>query len=104
VTTNGESILDLAMGPNDANAATIRDYLVKLLAELWTWGESFSGKRPFGNSGWEYDLYDALGRAGLIRITYDDDGYIDDVDTGAADKLIATAIEALRTATERKPS
>jgi hypothetical protein len=44
----------------------VRDYLRKLLETLWDDGECFSGKRPFGNSGWEWEIYDALGRAGFI--------------------------------------
>lgn len=46
------SILDTPMQENDADAATIRDYLKALLLRLWEQGEGFDGKRPFGNSGW----------------------------------------------------
>lgn len=35
---------------------TIRQYLKTLLKTLWEEGEGFSGKRPFGNSGWEMTL------------------------------------------------
>ena len=45
---------------------TVRQYLRALLDKLWDEGESFDSKRPFGNSSWEYDLYDPLGRAGFI--------------------------------------
>jgi hypothetical protein len=88
-------ILDTPMRENDAGADTIRDYLVKLLAALWDSGEGFSGKRPFGNSGWEYELYDSLGRAGHIRYVEDDRGYCEDADTRAGNRLIAAAIRAL---------
>lgn len=83
------------MQANDACAATIRGYLVALLEELWKHGECFGGKRPFGNSGWEYELYEALGRAGVIEITFDDEGFLDDCDTDRGSELIKQAIGAL---------
>jgi hypothetical protein len=60
-------ILELPMGDNDANAANIRAYLKALLTKLWEEGEGFSGKRPFGNSGWERDLYFPLVKAGRVK-------------------------------------
>lgn len=89
-------ILALPMRENDANAATIRDYLVNALLRLWEKGEGFSGKRPFGNSGWEWDLLLPLITAGLIAGELDDYGYIESVDGDAGRPLIAAAIEALR--------
>lgn len=85
---------------NDANLQppndTIRDYLKALLTQLWLEKEEFSGKRPFGNSSWEYDLYKALIKANYIAGTIDDDGYLDpDCDDAAGDALITQAIEAL---------
>jgi hypothetical protein len=61
--------LNLRM-PDDCDAGaniTVRDYLFELLIAVWDEGESFSGKRPFGNSGWEYDLYAPLIQAGLSK-------------------------------------
>jgi hypothetical protein len=87
-------VLACPMDDNDAGADTIRAYLVALLAELWKQGEGFGGKRPFGNSGWEYELYGALAKAGYVKATFDD-GYLDDVDIKAGDRLIAAAIESL---------
>lgn len=81
--------------PNDANAATVRDYLVALLAELWREEQMFSGKRPFGNSGWQYDLYLPLIVAGFVPGVLDEDGYIDNVDDKRADAVIASAIRSL---------
>lgn len=88
-------ILDVPMGKNAAGAETIRDYLIALLATLLRQGEDFSSKRPFGSSGWEGDLEAALGRAGLVRATFDEDGYLEDVDSKRAEELIASAIRAL---------
>lgn len=89
-------VLDLPMpAGNDADAATIRDYLVKLLTLVWEDNECFDGKRPFGNSGWDYDLYGPLIEAGLITGRLDEDGFIEDVDTEAGDKLVLAAIAEL---------
>lgn len=89
------NVLDLEMSGNDAGAANIRDYLKALLLELWREGEGFSGKRPFGNSGWRYDLYIPLVKAGLVTGTFDSDGCLEECDDAAADKIITEAIKAL---------
>ena len=78
-------ILALPMQHNDAEAATIGDYLKALLRELWRRGEGFSGKRPFGNSGWEHELYRALIAGGAVNGTLDADA--DDAILGAIDAL-----------------
>ncbi|MBP7253938.1 MAG: hypothetical protein KBA75_10705 [Alphaproteobacteria bacterium] len=47
---------------------TVRDYLRTLLITLWEEKESFSGKRPFGNSGWEYEVLIPLAKAGFVYL------------------------------------
>jgi hypothetical protein len=92
------AILDCPMSENDSGATTIRGYLIALLAGVWAEEEGFSGKRPFGNSGWKYDIYDALAKAGLIQATLDEDGFIDQLDDDQkqqAHKLIVSAINVL---------
>lgn len=91
----GAAILAVPMDDNDADAATIRDYLTALLRRVWRQGEDFSGKRPFGNSGWHWDLYKPLVSAGLISGTFDEDGYLDDCAGEDGDALIRLAIDAL---------
>jgi len=92
----GKEVLAVQMKPgNDAEAATIKEYLIKLLTELWEKGEGFSGKRPFGNSGWEHELYLPLLQVGAVNGRLDSDGYIEEVDSDAANTLIFDAIEAL---------
>ena len=54
----------------------VRMYLCSLLTTLWDEQEGFSGKRPFGNSGWEYDLYEPLIRDGFIEGELDEDGRV----------------------------
>lgn len=87
--------LDQAMGPNDAGARTIRDYLTTLLLTLWREEQAFSGKRPFGTSGWKNEVYRALINGGLVAGFLDVDGYIEEIDAPAADALIAAAISTL---------
>ncbi len=51
-----EDVLALPIPNNDAGADTVKKYLIELLAQLWYEEEGFSGKRPFGNSSWQYEL------------------------------------------------
>ena len=80
---SGKEILELPLNAeeNDAGAATVREYLVTLLSVLWDEGESFSGKRPLGNSGWEYELLDPLEEYASSK--------------QSADQMVQAAIEAL---------
>lgn len=78
-------VLAVPMQDNDAGADTVRDYLLALLRQLWTEEEWFSGKRPFGNSGWQDEVYNALAVAGLIEPE----------DYSAGDRLVMSAIDAL---------
>ena len=76
----------------DGEATTISEYLFRLLAKLWEEKECFSGKRPFGNSGWECDIYIALVRGKFVSGKIDDSGCLDDIDQKTADELIKDAI------------
>lgn len=62
-----QQVLDLEIGDNDSGASTVRGYLVALLLKLWEQSEMFSGKRPFGNSGWGNDFSEAFIRAGFVK-------------------------------------
>lgn len=72
---------------------TIAEYLKTLLETLWKEQEGFSGKRPFGNSGWEYDLYMPLIKYGYVDGKIDGDGYIEDFDNAQANQLIMDCIK-----------
>ena len=85
----------LPMQENDAGASTIGEYLKTLLLTLWREGEGFSGKRPFGNSGWDYDLYAALIKGGIAVGKLDEDGYVDEVDYKKANEAIEQIIESI---------
>lgn len=76
-------------------ATTVRGFLVALLDRLWEDGETFSGKRPFGDSGWEYQLIAPLVSAGLITGTLDEYGSPVGVDWAAGRQLIRAAIGAM---------
>ncbi len=96
----GKEILDLPMMGNDADADTIREYLIALLTKLWAEEEGFSGKRPFGSSGWSIELYQALVIGGIIPGELDPDGFVSDYDKVEGDQAIFKAIEALGGAEE----
>ena len=72
---------------------TIREYLKGLLKLLWEEGEGFNGKRPYGNSGWQYSVYTALVEHEFVDGTLDDEGGLDEINTEVADKLIFELIE-----------
>lgn len=88
-------VLNLPMQSNDAEASTVREYLLTLLSDLWRLGEDFNVKRPFGNSSWQHELYDALARTVLVKATFDADGWLESVDHRRADLLIQAAIQEL---------
>ena len=93
----GIEVLDLPMIPtrNDARADSVRMYLKNLLLAVWREGEGFSGKRPFGSGGWEHELYTALINGGAIEGQLDEHGFVAEIDTKAANKLIEDAIKML---------
>lgn len=73
-------MLDLPMEENDADAKTLREYFHKLLETLMVEEEGFSGKRPFGNSGWGCEIVTTLVKHGAISGQLDDEGFLEDYD------------------------
>lgn len=81
---------------NDAGVDSIGQFLIALSRQVWREGECFSGKRPFGDSGWEWELAAALGRAGYARVKFDDEGAaIREVDFEAVKRLMEVAFTRL---------
>lgn len=73
---------------------TVRDYLRTLLMTLWVEGEGFDGKRPFGNSGWEYEIYRPLIAGGFITGMLHEDGCVNTVDEKIAESYVCDLILA----------
>lgn len=74
---------------------TIKEYFIEILKRFWEEKEGFSGKRPFGNSGWDWDLFIPLIKAGLIKGELDEDGDIEDFDEKQANEIISNYIDTL---------
>lgn len=75
---------------------SIHDYLIELLKTLWEEQDEFSGKRPFGNSGWDYDLIGCLIANHIIEGKLDEDGYVIEGDIHKGYATIQAYIESLR--------
>lgn len=91
--TNNE-ILNLTIDNYDfPEDMTIKGYLEELLITLWKEGEQFSGKRPFGNGGWEHDLYRPLVNNNVIEGSINKYNELNDFDYKKADKLIEELIK-----------
>src|SRR5271157_4235411 len=76
----------------DLGEQTLVDYLKSLLETMWQEGEGFSGKRPFGNGGWQFDVYRALVRTDLVEGLIKD-GELVNCDTKAGDALVLAVIK-----------
>lgn len=62
--TSDKSALDVVVGAH----GTVRGFLHSLLSTLWDEKDGFSGKRPFGDSDWQWDLLKPLAAAGFINL------------------------------------
>ncbi len=68
--------LEVRFDSDAGDGLTVRQYLHKLMSLLWKEQESFDGKRPFGESAWEFKLYKPLAKAGFIDLgpLHEEDG------------------------------
>ena len=85
-------ILNIDMQENDADAKTVGEYLYRIIEKVLFEGESFSGKRPFGNSGWESELFVPLVTAGVCDGSVDEDGYLETIDECEAHTIVCEAL------------
>lgn len=93
---NCQEILDSCMVEHEyGKKVTLREYFKLLLTTMWSEGEGFSGKRPFGNSGWDLDVLSGLGRLGVIEAEFDSNGYLDSVDEKAGNRLVFELIDGV---------
>ena len=90
-----KEFLDCKMQPNDASAKTVKGYFEQLLLQLWYEGEGFSGKRPFGNSNWEFEIYTAWVRAKLLKGELDEYGYLIDYNREFGRRQVTRCIKAI---------
>lgn len=90
-----EIALDYSFYDEDSDATSFADYLRKLLSTLWNEGEDFSGERPFGNSGWDWNLYRYLVLSGAVDGKLDEYGGLDSFDKATADEIIFAMIDRL---------
>jgi hypothetical protein len=86
--------LDTKFDSMDLGEVTARQYLKRLLNDLLMKGECFSGKRPFGNSGWEHDLAKPLILAGVIEGSIED-GYAEPAVDDEYTEALKALVEAL---------
>lgn len=94
------NILDTPIDPADddsgytlGGAKTVREFFAKCLIMLWEEGEGFSGKRPFGDSGWENRVLFSIakyrnvpGEDGAPLV--DEDGYFNSIDPDAEEEIL----------------
>lgn len=93
-----DDVLNFVYSNWDLGECSIRHYLIELAKRCWVEVDRFGGKRPFGNSGWKWDVYYALAEGGFVTGTKDDAGNWDDVDHEAADKIILACFDRLQSA------
>lgn len=91
-----QKFLDTEFECMDFNKPTTpRKYFTELLLTLWEEGESFSGKRPFGNSGWYYDLFRVLVEHNFVPGKLDEDNNVLEIDDTKAHDFIVQSIKEL---------
>lgn len=93
-----KEILELKFESTDlGKEMSIKDFFKELLTTLFKEGECFSGKRPFGNSGWDYDLCVCLAKNGVIEGKCSQYGDLEDwdYDSKEADSKILELIKEL---------
>ena len=92
--TASRDVLAVVVRIRGLGAVTLGDLLRRILTEFWGDPE-FDADRPFGFSGWRYEVCAALIRAGLLEGRLDGNGDVEECDEVAADRLIREAIETL---------
>ena len=79
-----EQALALRFSSDAGECLTLRAYLGELLSCVWSQRESFSGKRPWGNSVWQRDVYKEMVLAKLLPGMVGADGYLETIDEDEA--------------------
>lgn len=87
-----DKALDLRFEHEYLGDVSLREFFCTLLVKLWNDPCGFSGKRPWGNSGWDEPVYAALIKAGIISGKLDSEGYIEDCDYVTGDEFVSKMI------------
>ena len=66
----------------------LSEYLKGMLVELIDDPDGFSGKRPYGNSGWIWEIYARMIGEGFISGKLDVDGMVEEFDNKEADEVL----------------
>lgn len=93
-----EDVLKFVYSQWDLGECSIRQYLVELARQCWVLEDGFSGKRPFGNSGWKYDVYSALAEGGFVTGTKDGAGDWTGIDRKKAESIILECFKRIQSA------
>lgn len=72
---------------------SVRDFFKQLMITLFVEGEGFSGKRPFGNSGWTHDLEKTAVENKFVQGVIGSDGYVENIHSEEFDDLIFNTIK-----------
>lgn len=80
----------------DLPKCTVGEYLIELGQRVWEEGEGFSGKRPFGNSGWQTDVMYVLADGGFIGGTRNSEGDWEDLDEVRGNEIILACFKRLK--------
>jgi len=91
-TCENPALLDFEWDFRDVGKVRIRDFLRQLLTTLWDEGERFDAKWPWGNSGWQWDFYEALIAAKAIEGDIDVNAFGWERGDGNAEKAKAITI------------
>ena len=95
MTIDYDKVLSTEWDSYELGPITIRRYLRSLMLALWEEQEGFSGKRPFGNSGWNLDLARGLIKAKAVKGKLDEDGYVEDVNDKQLYKVVVQLLHYL---------
>lgn len=88
-----DEILDLPVKRHDLGATlSMRGFFERLFIKLWEEAEGFNSKRPYGNSGWKYDVYATLIKHGVIEGELDEDGCVKQLDEEMASNYVVNEI------------
>jgi hypothetical protein len=83
-----QDLLSVALGDNDSGKATLGGFLAGMI--------DLEEKRQYGSSGWRFDLYAALIRAGKLDGSLDEDGYVATMDDDRARALLGEAVAQIQ--------